>query len=95
MEGVATAKSVVHSGKDLKTKASNTNLAASGVLGQRRVNQVVNVKEQPVVKAGAKRPALGNISNSGVKVSRSPIRYHPILIQLFRYRIPMWTLTFP
>lgn len=70
MDGVAAGKSVVHGGKDLKTKVSNTNLAASGVLGQRRVNQVVNVKAEPAVKAGAKRPALGNISNSGVKVSR-------------------------
>jgi hypothetical protein len=95
MDGVAAGKSAVHGGKDLKPKVSNTNLAASGVLGQRRANAGVNVKAEPAVKAGAKRPALGNISNSGVKVSRSPIRFHPILIQLFPYRIPMWTLTFP
>lgn len=69
MEGIASSKSVVHGGKELKTKVSNTNLAASGVLGQRRANQGVNVKAEPAVKAGAKRPALGNISNSGIKVS--------------------------
>ncbi|KAI5454581.1 B-type cyclin [Naganishia albida] len=67
MDGVAAGKSVVHGGKDLKPKVSNANLAASGVLGQRRANQGVSVKAEPAVKAGAKRPALGNISNSGVK----------------------------
>lgn len=69
MDGVIAGKAAVQGGKEVKTKASNTNLAASGVLGQRRVNVVASSKDQPTVKAGAKRPALGNISNSGVKVS--------------------------
>ncbi|KAJ9125286.1 hypothetical protein QFC22_000242 [Naganishia vaughanmartiniae] len=67
MDGVIPGKAAVQGGKEVKTKASNTNLAASGVLGQRRVNVVASSKDQPTVKAGAKRPALGNISNSGVK----------------------------
>ncbi|KAJ9101950.1 hypothetical protein QFC19_005032 [Naganishia cerealis] len=67
MDGVIPGKAAVQGGKDLKTKVSNTNLAVSGVLGQRRVNVVASSKDQPAVKAGAKRPALGNISNSGVK----------------------------
>ncbi|GHJ85625.1 hypothetical protein NliqN6_2027 [Naganishia liquefaciens] len=67
MDGIAASKSAVHGGHELKAKVSNTNLAASGVLGQRRANQIANVKAEPTVKAGAKRPALGNISNSGIK----------------------------
>ncbi|KAJ9108930.1 hypothetical protein QFC21_000252 [Naganishia friedmannii] len=67
MDGVIAGKAAVQGGKEVKTKASNANLAASGVLGQRRVNVVASSKDQPTVKAGAKRPALGNISNSGVQ----------------------------
>jgi hypothetical protein len=93
MEGIASSKSVVHGGKELKAKVSNTNLAASGVLGQRRVNQVVNVKAEPAVKAGAKRPALGNISNSGIKVCILFHRHLSYLTIMSYYRIPMSTPT--
>ena len=78
MDGIAASKSAVHGGHELKAKVSNTNLAASGVLGQRRANQIANVKAEPTVKAGAKRPALGNISNSGIKVCWIPDRNVPI-----------------
>lgn len=94
MEGIAASKSAVHGGKELKAKVSNTNLAASGVLGQRRANQVANVKVEPTVKAGAKRPALGNISNSGIKVCLMPRHNGSIRILMSSLRILTSTPTF-
>ena len=95
MDGIAASKSAVHGGKELKAKVSNTNLAASGVLGQRRVNQITNVKAEPTVKAGAKRPALGNISNSGIKVCSMICHSVLVLILVSSHRILTSIPTFP